>query len=238
MKLNDQTVLISGANRGIGAALVREMLKTGIRKLYATARSVRSLPDFGDARVVPLQLDVTDDESVRDASSAASDVDILINNAGTAAFSNWLSSDQEVIDADMATNFYGTLRVIRAFAPQLQARHSGVIVNVISVVGLAPVPALSGYSASKAALQSLTQALRGSLAPSGIKVVGVYPGPIDTDLARDLPLEKATPEHAAANIVRGLEAGEEWIFPDPVALEIGQLFATNGRQVEAALQAA
>lgn len=238
MTLAGQTVLISGANRGIGAALVRELLKTDIRKLYATARSVDSLPDFGDSRVIPLQLNVTDDESVHAASSAAADVDILINNAGTAAFSDWLSSDQAVIDGDMATNFYGTLRVIRAFAPHLQARHAGTIVNVISVVGLAPVPALSGYSASKAALQSLTQALRGSLAASGIKVVGVYPGPIDTDLARDLPFEKATPGHAAENIVRGLEAGEEWIFPDPVALEIGQLFATDGRQVEAALQAA
>ena len=238
MTLANQTVLISGANRGIGAALVRELLKTDVRKIYATARSVGSLPDFRDSRVVPLQLDVTDDESVRAASSAAADVDILINNAGTAAFSNWLSSDQAVIDADMATNLYGTLRVIRAFAPHLQARHSGTIVNVISVVGLAPVPALSGYSASKAALQSLTQALRGSLAPSGIKVVGVYPGPVDTDLARDLPVDKATPEHAAANIVRGLEAGDDWIFPDPVALQIGHLFATNGLQLEAALQAA
>lgn len=237
MTLANQTVLISGANRGIGAALVRELLNTDLRKIYATARWIASLPEFGDPRVVPLQLDVTDDESVRAASLAAADIDILINNAGTAAFSDWLSSDQAVIDADMATNLYGTLRVIRAFAPHLQARHSGTIVNVISVVGLAPVPALAGYSASKAALQSLTQALRGSLATSGIKVVGVYPGPIDTDLARDLPFEKATPAHAARNIVSGLAAGDEWIFPDPVALEIGQLFGTSGRQVELALQA-
>lgn len=236
MTLDNQTVLISGANRGIGAALVRELLKTSVEKIYATARSLESLPDFGDPRVVPLQLDVTRDESVRAAAAAADDVDILVNNAGTAAFSDWLSSEQEVIDADMATNFYGTLRVIRAFAPQLQARQSGAIVNVISVVGLSPVPALSGYSASKAALQSLTQALRGSLGKSGIKVIGVYPGPIDTDLARDLPLEKATPQHAAANIVRGLENGDDWIFPDPVALEIGRLWATDGRHLESALQ--
>lgn len=238
MTLSNQTVLISGANRGLGAALVRELLKTDVRKIYAAARSIGSLPDFGDSRVFPLQLDVTEDESVRLASVAAADVNTLINNAGTAAFTDWLSSDQSLIDADMATNLYGTLRVIRAFAPHLQARHSGTIVNVISVVGLAPVPTLSGYSASKAALQSLTQALRGSLAPSGIKVVGVYPGPIDTDLARDLPFEKATPEHAATNIVHGLQAGDDWIFPDPVAAEIGRLFATSGRQVEAALQAA
>ena len=238
MTFDNQTVLITGANRGIGAALVRELLKTNVRKIYATARSVSTLPDFGDRRIVPLQLDVTEEESVRAAAEAAPDVDILVNNAGTAAFGDWLSSNQEVIDADMATNFYGTLRVIRAFAPHLQARGSGTIVNVISVVGLAPVPALSGYSASKAALQSLTQALRGSLANSGIKVVGVYPGPIDTHLARDLPVEKATPEHAAANIVRGIEKGEDWIFPDPVALEIGHLWATDGRQLEAALQVA
>ena len=238
MTFDNQTVLITGANRGIGAALVRELLKTNVRKIYATARSVSTLPDFGDRRIVPLQLDVTEEESVRAAAEAAPDVDILVNNAGTAAFGDWLSSNQEVIDADMATNFYGTLRVIRAFAPHLQARGSGTIVNVISVVGLAPVPALSGYSASKAAQQSLTQALRGSLANSGIRVVGVYPGPIDTDLARDLPVEKATPEHAAANIVRGIEKGEDWIFPDPVALEIGHLWATDGRQLEAALQVA
>lgn len=236
MTLDNRTVLISGANRGIGAALVRELLKTKVGKIYTTARSPGSLPDLGDQRVIPLQLDVTDDASVRAAAAAAKDVDILINNAGTAAFSDWLSSEQAALDADMATNFYGTLRVIRAFVPQFQARRSGTIVNVISVVGLAPVPALSGYSASKAALQSLTQALRGLLASSGINVVGVYPGPIDTELARDLPLEKATPEHAAANIVRGLEKGENWIFPDPVALEIGHLWATDGRQLEAALQ--
>lgn len=238
MTFDNQTVLITGANRGIGAALVRELLKTNLRKIYATARSVSTLPDFGNRRIVPLQLDVTEEESVRAAAEAAPDVDILVNNAGTAAFNDWLSSNQEVVDADMATNFYGTLRVIRAFAPHLQARGSGTIVNVISVVGLAPVPALSGYSASKAALQSLTQALRGSLANSGIKVVGVYPGPIDTHLARDLPVEKATPEHAAGNIVRGIEKGEDWIFPDPVALEIGHLWATDGRQLEAALQVA
>ena len=236
MTLDNRTVLISGANRGIGAALVRELLKTQVGKIYTTARSPGSLPDLGDQRVIPLQLDVTDDASVRAAAAAAKDVDILINNAGTATFSDWLSSEQAVLDADMATNFYGTLRVIRAFVPQFRDRRSGTIVNVISVVGLAPVPALSGYSASKAALQSLTQALRGLLASSGINVVGVYPGPIDTELARDLPLEKATPEHAAANIVRGLENGEDWIFPDPVALEIGHLWATDGRQLEAALQ--
>src|SRR6202035_4317499 len=120
-----------------------------------------------------------------------------VNNAGTMAFGDWITSTQEVIDADMNTNFYGTLRVIRAFTPHFVNRGSGTIANMVSVVGLAPVPLLAGYSASKAALQSLTQALRGTLAKSGITVVGIYPGPIDRNLAKGIPLKKPTPDPAA-----------------------------------------
>lgn len=136
----------------------------------------------------------------------------------------------------MDTNYYGTLRVTRAFLPLFTGRGSGTIANVISVVGLAPVPMLAGYSASKAALQSFTQALRGTLAASGIVVIGIYPGPIDTDLAKDLPVGKATPEHAARNIVQGIADRQASIFPDPVALQIEQLWATDGRGLESALQ--
>lgn len=237
MSLSNKIVLVSGANRGIGAAVVRELLKAGVAKVYAGARNPKSLPDFGDKRVVPLQLDVTSDTSVNAAAEAAKDVDVLVNNAGTAAFSDWTSVSRDVIDADMNTNFYGTLRVIRAFTPRFVSRGAGTIANVISVVGLASVPALAGYSASKAALQSLTQGLRGTLKNSGVSVVGIYPGPIDTDLAKNIPTEKATPEHAAINIVRGLEKGERDIFPDPMALQVEQLWAHNGRELEAALQA-
>lgn len=236
MSLSNKTVLVSGANRGIGAALVRELLKAGVAKVYAGARNPKSLPDFGDKRVIPLQLDVTNDASVTAAADTAKDVDVLVNNAGTAAFSDWTSVTRDVIDADMNTNFYGTLRVIRAFTPLFVSRGTGTIANVISIVGLAAAPALAGYSASKAALQSLTQGLRGSLKNSGITVVGIYPGPIDTELAKNIPMEKATPEHAAANIVRGLEKNEPNIFPDPTALHVEQLWAHNGRELEAALQ--
>ncbi|RTL53555.1 MAG: SDR family NAD(P)-dependent oxidoreductase [Bradyrhizobiaceae bacterium] len=236
MSLSNKIVLVTGANRGIGAAVVRQLLKAGVSKVYAAARKPASLPDFGDKRVVPLQLDVTDEVSVKAAAETAKDIDVLVNNAGTAAFSDWTTVTRDVIEADMNTNFYGTLRVIRAFTPRFVSRGSGTIANVISVVGLAAVPALAGYSASKAALQSLTQGLRGSLKKSGVTVVGIYPGPIDTELAKDIPMEKATPEHAAINIVRGLEQGEPNIFPDPMALQIEQLWAHNGRELEAALQ--
>jgi NAD(P)-dependent dehydrogenase (short-subunit alcohol dehydrogenase family) len=235
MSYTNQTVLVSGANRGIGAATVRELLKTNVKKIYAGARRLESLPDFGDARVVPLQLDITDQTSVDAAVKTASDTDILLNNAGTAVFANFIESPIELINGDMNVNYYGTLRIIRAFTPVFEARKSGTIANVISVVGLTSAPALAGYSASKAALQSLTQNLRVTLKGSGIKVLGIYPGPIDTDLAKDIPMQKATPEHAAQHIVAGIAAGETYILPVPVALHIGQLWATDGNTLDTAL---
>lgn len=236
MSLSGKVVFVSGANRGIGAAIVRELLNTPVSKVYAAARDPKSVPNFGDARVVPLQLDITNQESVNRAAAAAGDTDVLVNNAGRGVLGDWLSVSQSDVEADMNTNYYGTLSVIRAFLPHLRERGSATIVNVISIVGLAAAPALSGYSASKAALQSLTQGLRASLASSGIAVLGIYPGPIDTELAKNIPLEKASPDHAAANIVRGIEEGRTYIFPDPMALQVEHLWATDGRQLEAAMQ--
>jgi NAD(P)-dependent dehydrogenase (short-subunit alcohol dehydrogenase family) len=236
MSLSGQTIFVSGANRGIGEAIVRQLLKAGVKKIYATARNLKSLPNFGDARVVPLQLDVTSDESVKAAAVAANDVDVLVNNAGIIGYGDWVSNSPEALDADMQINYYGTLRVVRAFLPQFKSRGSGTIANVVSIVGLAAVPLLAGYSASKAAVQSLTQALRGTLHPSGINVIGIYPGPVETEAAKGIPLEKVTTEYVAENIVRGLENGDSHIFPDPMALQIEQLWSTNGRQLEIAMR--
>jgi short-subunit dehydrogenase len=235
MSLANKAILISGANRGIGAAVVRALLKTQVSKIYAAARNVNSLPNFGDGRVVPLELDVTKSESVARAAATANDVDVLINNAGTMGFGDPLQAS-DTADLDMQTNFFGTLRVVQAFVPQMTQRGSGTIANVVSIVGLAPVPILASYSASKAALQSLTQSLRGTLSKTGIKVLGIYPGPIDTDLAKGLPLQKTSPEHAAENIVKGIDKGDIYIFPDPMSLQIEHLWAKDGRQLETALQ--
>lgn len=237
MSLENKVVLVSGANKGIGAATVRELLAAGAGKIYACARRLESLPDFGDARIVPLQLDINDENSVQSALLAASDVDVLVNNAGTGTFSNFVTSPLEEIDRDIQTNYYGTLRMVRAFTPNMIERGSGSIVNVISIVGLAAASVLSGYSASKAALHSMTHSLRGSLRKHGITVIGIYPGPVDTDLARDVPMEKVTPEHAAKNIVLGIVNGETHIFPDPIALQIEHLWANDGRQLEQAMPA-
>jgi NAD(P)-dependent dehydrogenase (short-subunit alcohol dehydrogenase family) len=233
--LNGKTVLVTGANRGIGAAVVRELLKAGVAKVYAAARKPSALPDFGDARVHPLQLDITDPASVKAAAAAASDVDVLVNNAGTATFSDLIDGPLDTVNADFNTNYFGTLNVVRAFVPVLSHRGSGTIANVSSVVGLTAAPFLAGYSASKAALHSLTQSLRATLRDKGITVLGIYPGPIDTDMARDLEFDKTSPESAAQVIVAGLTKGETYIFPDPTAQHIGTLWETDGRALDVAL---
>jgi NAD(P)-dependent dehydrogenase (short-subunit alcohol dehydrogenase family) len=235
MTLVNKVVLVTGASRGIGAATVRAFLNHGVTKVYAGARNPAALPDFGDKRVVPLQLDITSQADVDAAVALAGDVDIVVNNAGTAGFASVLNSSLEAVGADFETNFYGTLRVLQAFGPVLAKKGSGVIANVISIVGLAAAPALGGYSASKAALHSVTQSARTELRASGVNVLGIYPGPIDTELARDLPLAKAPPETAAERIVAGIEASETYIFTDPTADQIGHLWRTNAPALEAAL---
>ncbi|RFB79052.1 SDR family oxidoreductase [Methylovirgula sp. 4M-Z18] len=233
--LDNRVVLVTGATRGIGAATVRELLKFKVKKIYAGARNPDGLPQFNDPRVVPLQLDITDPQSVTKARAVAADVDVLINNAGTAVLSHFLDSSEEVLGADINTNYVGTLRVTRAFAPAIVAKGGGLIANVISVVGLTSAPSLSGYSASKAALHSQTQALRTQLKASNVQVLGIYPGPVETELARDIQAEKASPESVAQEIVAGIKAGETYIFPDQIAKHVGQLWANDGRILDTAL---
>ena len=233
MTLSNKVVLVSGASRGIGAAIVRELLKADVAKIYAAARDPKTLPSFGDLRVVPLQMDITSDASVNEAAAAAHEVDVLVNNAGTLAFGDYLGNDWQTFEDDMRTNYFGTLRVLRAFTPRFVTRKAGTIANIASVVGLSAVPSMAGYSASKAALHSLTQSLRGTLEKHDVTVIGIYPGPIETALAKDVPFaDKATPEHAAANIVKGIAEGSTYIFPDPMAQQVEQLWSTDNRKLE------
>ncbi len=232
MKIEDKNILVSGANRGIGAAIVRELLKHEVGKVYAAARKIESLPDFGDKRVVLLALDITNEEQVKAAADKAKDVHILVNNAGTAHFGTSLDNAMESIVADMNTNYYGTLAMMRTFVPVLQKNGDGLIANVSSGAGLAAFPAVGSYSASKAALHSLTQSARAELADRDIHVVGIYPGPIDTDMARDFPMAKVSAESAAQLIVAGMIAGDEYIFPDPMSKESGALWLRDPRALE------
>lgn len=232
MNIENKTILVTGANRGIGAALVRELLKRPVKKIYAAARKIENLPDFGDARVVPLLLDITNKEHIKEAAQKAKDVNVLINNAGTAHFGTTLDNAMDAVIADMNTNFFGTLLVTRAFVPVIEKNGEGLIANVSSGAGLAAFPVIGSYSASKAALHSLTQSNRAELAGRNIHVVGIYPGPIDTDMAREFPMEKASVESTAILIVDGLIAGDEYIFPDPMSKTTGELWLHDPRALE------
>lgn len=215
MQLENKTVLVSGANRGIGKSLVEALLKRGVKKIYATARKLEQLPDFNDNRVVPVRLDITDSQQIKQAASEASDVDILVNNAGVAAFSSIISGPMDLVTRDMNTNYYGTLNMIREFLPALELNKNPAIVNVVTIGAFVNFPILGGYCASKAALFSLTQGIRTELASKNIAVHSVNPGPIDTDMAKEFDTNKTSPEDTAEGIIKGLEEDIADIFPDP-----------------------
>lgn len=232
MDLKSKTVLISGANRGIGAALVRRFLEEDVEKIYAGARNISSLPDFNDARVIPVKLDITKQEDVTAAEKLIGPIDILVNNAGVMTYHNVVSSSIEDLSQDMDINYFGTLRITQAFIPHLEKNGGGTIVNLNSIVSYAPPPAISAYSASKAAAFSATLALRTLLKPKNINVIGIYPGPIDTDLAKDLPLDKAPLGDTIENIIKGILANQDDIYPDPISSQLSQLWMNSPKGLE------
>jgi len=217
MNITNKTVLITGANRGIGKALVDEALRRGARKVYA---GMRSPVQHSDKRVTPLTLDVTSASQIEGAVKNVESLDILINNAGFLDLRNDLS-DRAGIERHLAVNFFGTYGVTQAFLPLL-ARSPGAIVNVLSLAALASVPFNPAYSISKAAALSLTQLLRALWAGRGLGVHAVFAGPVDTNMARSLDIPKASPESVARAIFDGVEKGEEDIFPDPMSETIAE----------------
>jgi NAD(P)-dependent dehydrogenase (short-subunit alcohol dehydrogenase family) len=211
MTINDKTLLVTGANRGIGQALVDEALKRGASRVYAGTRQPFV---HDDPRVTSLTLDVTDPAQIRAAVEQVESLDILVNNAGISVPDDL--SKQAAFEAHFAVNLYGTYGVTEAFLPLL-SDSSGAIVNVVSLGAFAAVPVLPAYSASKAAEFSLTQSLRAVLAGRGVSVHAVMPGPVDTDMVRFLDIPKSSPESVASAILDGVENGEEEIFPDPMS---------------------
>jgi NAD(P)-dependent dehydrogenase (short-subunit alcohol dehydrogenase family) len=211
MSITDKTVLITGANRGIGQALVNEALARGARRVYAGTRKPMAHPD---PRVTPLTLDVTDAAQVQAAVERIGSLDVLVNNAGIALYDDL--SDQAVLERHLAVNLFGTHRMTQAFLPQL-TRSQGTIVNNVSLMALAPFPITPAYAISKAAAFNLTQSLRALLAPRGVRVHAVLTGPTDTDMTQGFDIPKASPESVARAIFDALDRGEEDIFPDPMS---------------------
>ncbi len=234
MKLEGSVALVTGANRGLGKALVAALVEAGAAKVYAAARETKKLSADGP-RVVPLAFDTAKPEQIAAAVKKASDVTLLINNAGTLTSYNVLASSQADFDADFRTNVHGTLAVIRAFLPVLERAPGGAtVVNVLSLTSLASFPALGGYSASKAAAYSVTQALRPELKAKRIELLAVLPGPIDTDMVKALPMPKTSPADTARGVLAGIARGDEEIFPDPIAEQMGALWNKSHKEFERA----
>jgi NAD(P)-dependent dehydrogenase (short-subunit alcohol dehydrogenase family) len=214
MMIADKSVLVTGANRGIGNALVEEALLRGARRVYA---GTRVHFEHADGHVTPLTLDITNPEQIARAVEAVDSLDILINNAGMALYDDL--TDRAMLERHLAVNLFGTYDVTQAFLPLL-LRSRGTLVNNLSLSGIAPVPVQPAYSVSKAAAVSLSQALRPLLAGRGVKVHSVLTGPVDTDMTRDLDVPKAAPADVARAIFDGVERGDDEIFPDPWSLTL------------------
>ncbi len=236
MKIQDSIVLVTGANRGIGKAYVEALVQAGAQKIYATARQLESLDEvvaIAPERIVPLALDVTQAEQIEAIAQQASDVQLLINNAGVLTSGGLFKPDSiENAHSEFNTNYFGTLMMVRNFAPVLQRNGGGTIVNMLSIASIVNVPLFSSYSASKSALHSLTQGIRAELAAQGTQVIGVFPGPVDTPQAKEISLDKAEPIEVAKAVLAGIEQGSEDIYPDPVAQNVLESLRTPLKTVE------
>jgi NAD(P)-dependent dehydrogenase (short-subunit alcohol dehydrogenase family) len=219
MNIKDATVLVTGANRGLGLVFTRELLARGARKVYAAARDPSTITQPG---VQPLRLDVTNPDDVAAAAKLASDVTLVINNAGIAQAGGFLAEDSEAVTRRIfETNFYGMLSMSKAFAPVLKANGGGALLNVLSVVSWVS-GAMAAYSASKSAAWSLTNALRLELAGQKTQVTALHMGFVDTDLARDFDAPKSTSEDIVKRALDGLEAGLDEVLADERSVQVKQ----------------
>lgn len=213
-EITGTTVLITGANRGIGRALLDEALNRGAARVYAGTRGPFM---HADQRVTPLSLDVTDPAQVERAAQAVDSLDVLVNNAGIVQADDL--AERAVIERLLAVNLFGPYDVTQAFLGHL-TRSKGAIINNLSLNSVAPFAVIPAYSISKAAAFSLTQSLRLLLAKHGVRVHAVLTGPVDTDMTRGFPIPKASASHVARAIFDGVENGEEEIFPDPFSASV------------------
>lgn len=234
MKIQGKSVLVSGANRGIGRAFVDGLLQRGAARVFATARSEPGLELLAgiDPRVQPLRIDVTDTTSIHTALEQVGTLDLLVNNAGSLAGYSLLQSTRASVESDFAVNFWGALDLTKACVPKLEGS-GGSVLNMLTLVSMASMAAIGGYSASKAAAWSMTQALRKELGERGITVFAAYPGAVDTEMIRSFEMDKTAPEVVASNVLDAVESGVLDCFPDPMAKQAGAAWLANPRDLEA-----
>ena len=214
--LRGQSVLVTGANRGMGREYVAQLLDRGVAKVYAAARDPGTV-DHDDPRVVALQLDVTDPASIAAASAIATDVGVLINNAGIARMAPVLQRDTTKLREELETNLFGPLTMAATFADRI-AERKGAIVNVASILAWLPG---GSYGVSKAAMWNATNAMRTELAPRGVQVVGVYVGLVDTDMAAFAPdSAKSRPQDVIRQVLDGIESGANEVLADEMTRHV------------------
>jgi NAD(P)-dependent dehydrogenase (short-subunit alcohol dehydrogenase family) len=234
MDIEDTVALVTGANRGIGAALVQVLLDQGAARVYAAARQEADLAGLrarDPRRIVPVHLDVTDAAQVAQAADQAGDLRILFNNAGVLNFGSVLEAPTAAFSQNFDVNFFGLLHTTRAFAPTLTRNH-GAVVNILTLVALASMPGLGVYNASKAAAWSLTQSLRADFAKRQVKVFGVFPGAVDTDMLKGVEMPKTAPADVASEVLKGVEGDLEDIFPDPMAKALYAQWTSDHKAIE------
>ncbi len=240
MDVKNQVILVTGANRGIGKGYVEELLKAGAKKIYLGVRdpeTAKAVAAKDSSKLHILKLDVTNPGDIHAAARVAKDVNIIVSNAGVLEGGS-LRDAGIVANArkEMEVNYFGPLALIHEFAPILKANGGGAFVAVSSIAGLMPFPTIATYSASKAAMHFLIMEARMELAAQGTKVFGVYPGPVDTDMARGFDFAKVTPNHVALETIKALKAGTEDVMPDPYAQEHYNIYRKSPKDAERKMQ--
>ena len=228
--IKDSIVLITGATGAIAQALIAGLNTRGAKKIYAAARDVSGLT--ASDRLVPIKMDVTSDDDVNRAAAQATDVTLLINNAGVnhnTAF--LLAADLAIAREEFECNYLAPLRVVRAFAPALIA-NKGAVLNMLTILSRVNLPLMGSYCASKAAALSLTQGLRAELGAKGVRVAAALPGAVDTRMTAGLPIPKMSPTDAATEILDGFEKGEEEIYVGDMARGLAAGLASDPKGVE------
>jgi len=236
MKIEGAVALVTGANGGIGKEYVEALRTAGAARIYACARKVEALTEIvslDPERIIPIQLDITNEQSVKDAAAQCQDVNLLINNAGV-GFNQGLIAAPDLSSArtEMEVNYFGTLAMCRAFAPILKGNGGGAIVNMLSMLALVNIPFNGSYSTSKAAALSLTQGVRAELAAQGTLVVAVMPGTVDTHMSKDYPPPKVSPTEVAISALQAVVDGVEEIYPGEQATDLAAQLRHDPKAVE------
>ncbi|MFQ1002345.1 SDR family oxidoreductase [Modestobacter sp. SSW1-42] len=224
MQIENSVALVTGANRGIGRAFAEELLRRGAHTVYAAARRPETVDLPG---VIPLQLDVTDPAQVAAAAEAASDTTLLVNNAGISTYAKLVTGDLTDIRREMDTNYYGSLAMVRAFAPHLARNGGGAVLNVLSVMAWLGYEHSNGYGASKAALWALTNGIRVELIEQGTQVTGLLLASTDTDMMAGIDVAKNRPEDVARVALDGVAAGALEVLADEISVGLKASLAQN-----------